>query len=316
MTCLLSQLTKNESKENSLICLAKKVVGFLLRARIYALAHAFSYVVITALLIITATLNLNATNNITATCRTTQFAIGSNTLTTLPFFKANINYNIPEYLTDSLRDILLGYSIEGYTNQLKINNQKDPALSKFLHANIYIMLFIVVTLTAIIIAFVIYRRRVKKQISTFVNEIDELKQVIPASLPQTKNINLMKNETDATPAQMLEGKKFIKKITDLINESENINCNVEVLASQMGMSSQTLRRRIVAATGESPKVLVNNLKMQRAHDLLVNKPDMPVAQIAVHCGFTESSSFIRSFQNHFGMSPTQYRQTHKLENAD
>ena len=63
----------------------------------------------------------------------------------------------------------------------------------------------------------------------------------------------------------------------------------------------------VGATGESPKVLVNNLKMQRAHDLLVNKPDMPVAQIAVHCGFTESSSFIRSFQNAFGMSPTQYR---------
>jgi AraC-like DNA-binding protein len=47
--------------------------------------------------------------------------------------------------------------------------------------------------------------------------------------------------------------------------------------------------------------------MERAAKLLTMSPDMPISQIAMRCGYEETTSFTRAFRKAFGVPPSQYK---------
>jgi AraC-like DNA-binding protein len=89
------------------------------------------------------------------------------------------------------------------------------------------------------------------------------------------------------------------------------NFGVEQIASELNMSVQTFRRRLMSAAGETPKAYIQAIQMERASRLLTHHPDMPVTEVARQCGFDETSSFGHTFKRIYGCSPTQYRETKK-----
>jgi AraC-like DNA-binding protein len=108
-----------------------------------------------------------------------------------------------------------------------------------------------------------------------------------------------------------EDRLFIMRLVQVVNDNlSSGQYGVETIASEMNMSVQTFRRRLMSVTGESPKAFISAIQMELAAKLLTDSPDMSVTQIANRCGYDEVTSFGRTFRKTYGISPSQYRENH------
>ena len=106
-----------------------------------------------------------------------------------------------------------------------------------------------------------------------------------------------------------EDRQFLMRVVEVVNEKmESGQLGVEQVASSLNMSVQTFRRRLQSAAGETPKAFFSAIQMEKAGKLLTDDVAMPILQVAVLCGFEESSSFTHTFKRTFNCSPTQYRE--------
>ncbi len=81
------------------------------------------------------------------------------------------------------------------------------------------------------------------------------------------------------------------------------------LASFFHYSERQLTRILKDYTGKSFTAVIQEIRLQRACELLCN-PDLPIAEIAAHVGYSNVSYFYRIFKNRHHMSPADYRREH------
>ena len=109
-----------------------------------------------------------------------------------------------------------------------------------------------------------------------------------------------------------EDRQFLMQVIEAVNLAmPSGNFGVETIASELNMSVQTFRRRLMAAAGESPKSYISAIQMERAVTLLTDSRDMPISKVANLCGFEETSSFGHTFKRIYGCSPSRYREENK-----
>ena len=77
------------------------------------------------------------------------------------------------------------------------------------------------------------------------------------------------------------------------------------LAHRFSLSERTFARRL-ADRGISLRDLVNDARMEISQEYL-EESSLPVAEIAIRLGYTDASSFIRSFRKRFGLAPGEWR---------
>jgi len=99
--------------------------------------------------------------------------------------------------------------------------------------------------------------------------------------------------------QMLEPKGFKEDDKLLLPGSEAI-------AKQLGMSEQTLRRKL-SAEGISYQQIKDNLRQDLANKLLSNRA-LNIAQISRQLSFSEPRAFTRAYKHWAGVTPKEYRQ--------
>ncbi|MCP1676430.1 transcriptional regulator GlxA family with amidase domain [Natronocella acetinitrilica] len=73
-----------------------------------------------------------------------------------------------------------------------------------------------------------------------------------------------------------------------------------------GLSERSFKRRFRQATGLSPMVYVQNLRLEEAKQSLESS-DEPVELVAVAVGYEDASFFSRLFRQRVGLTPAQYR---------
>lgn len=83
--------------------------------------------------------------------------------------------------------------------------------------------------------------------------------------------------------------------------------NIEKVASGLNMSTRTLQR-MLQQEETSFITILNESRMELALQY-VNDPKMDMTEIAFLLGFSEQSSFSRSFKRWTGKSPVLYRRT-------
>lgn len=86
--------------------------------------------------------------------------------------------------------------------------------------------------------------------------------------------------------------------------------SLEQLADEMQMSSHVLRRRLLHE-GSSYQAIKNSLRREAAIGLLLST-DVSAANVAQTLGFSEPSTFHRSFKLWTGFSPGEYRRRHTV----
>jgi AraC family transcriptional regulator len=92
---------------------------------------------------------------------------------------------------------------------------------------------------------------------------------------------------------------------------------LEHVAKVAGFSPYHFHRVFQLLVGETLAQFVKRVRLERALALLAHRPDRPLTELALECGFASSSDFSRSFKQHYGVPPSAldvevYRQ-HKRE---
>ena len=98
---------------------------------------------------------------------------------------------------------------------------------------------------------------------------------------------------------------FISTVVARIAEALETGADVEAIAARLHMSKRTLQRRL-EDEGLSFQELVDRVRAERAREL-VGDERLKLADVAFRLGFSDVSSFSRSFRRWTGVSPGRYR---------
>lgn len=82
---------------------------------------------------------------------------------------------------------------------------------------------------------------------------------------------------------------------------------VAEIARRIGHSKRQLERHFQTALGTSPQAAFLDMRLSLAHHLIVTG-DRPISQIALECGFCDSSHLSRMFRRRHGQTPQALRQ--------
>jgi len=116
--------------------------------------------------------------------------------------------------------------------------------------------------------------------------------ILPASLPK--------------PAEPSVDEKFVLRLRSITEENlSHPHFSVEILAEKMNLSRAHLFRKVKALINTSPSEFINDLRLQRAAQMIRSRTDS-VSQIGYAVGYNEQSYFSKRFRKKFGVSPTDY----------
>jgi YesN/AraC family two-component response regulator len=101
--------------------------------------------------------------------------------------------------------------------------------------------------------------------------------------------------------------KFIQKAYEVIEKNIiNANFGVEQFCDAMAMSRPTMHRKLKAVVDQNTTEFIRNYRLQKAANLLKNKAGT-VSEIAYQVGFDNLSYFSKSFQERFGVVPSEWK---------
>lgn len=104
--------------------------------------------------------------------------------------------------------------------------------------------------------------------------------------------------------------KLMKKVMEIINKNlDNPELNVEMLATEIGISRVHLHRKLKELTNQSTRDLIRNVRLQQAANLLSSK-NLNISEVAYAVGFTNVGHFSTAFKDLFGIPPTTYMENH------
>ena len=108
----------------------------------------------------------------------------------------------------------------------------------------------------------------------------------------------------------LRDSKRSKDMLNYINNHYSENITVKKIAKNSNISESEVLRCFNNTIGTTPMQYVINFRLQRAAELLIST-SMKIVDIALECGFGETSYFTKKFKVAFDITPTIYREHYK-----
>jgi AraC family L-rhamnose operon regulatory protein RhaS len=96
---------------------------------------------------------------------------------------------------------------------------------------------------------------------------------------------------------------FLSDLRELLNE----DWTLEAMARECGVCTTHFVHYCRQITNRSPVQYLNDLRLQRAREILLEQPDMPIVDLAMICGFATSQYFASCFKRRYGLTPTALR---------
>lgn len=103
----------------------------------------------------------------------------------------------------------------------------------------------------------------------------------------------------------------IRRVVAAMRQEIGEDDDIAGWAKQAGLSRAHFFRLFESSVGVPPKVYLNVLRMERAVELVLNRPQS-LSNISSELGFTEPAHFTRFFRNHSGVSPREFRNVSRL----
>ncbi|WP_322966347.1 AraC family transcriptional regulator [Sphingomonas fuzhouensis] len=103
------------------------------------------------------------------------------------------------------------------------------------------------------------------------------------------------------------GERQLRQVVDFMEARLDQPLSLADMASSCAMSASHFARRFKQTTGVPPHQYLIRLRIERAKRLL--KDSMPIAEIAVECGFTHQEHLTSMFRRATGLTPAVFRRT-------
>ena len=102
----------------------------------------------------------------------------------------------------------------------------------------------------------------------------------------------------------------LKRVLDFVEAHLDAHIGLDDLAAAAGLSANHFLRVFKLATGETPYHYLRSRRIERARELLAHD-SMPLAELALECGFANQAHFTAAFSREIGISPGRYRRSVK-----
>jgi DNA-binding response OmpR family regulator len=100
--------------------------------------------------------------------------------------------------------------------------------------------------------------------------------------------------------------KFLTRARQIVMDNIGDSAfGVERMAHEIHLSRTQLFRKLKAISGMSPIEFINEIRLQKAAELILSKADT-LTQIGYSVGFNEQSYFAKRFRKKFGVAPGEY----------
>jgi signal transduction histidine kinase/DNA-binding response OmpR family regulator/ligand-binding sensor domain-containing protein len=107
--------------------------------------------------------------------------------------------------------------------------------------------------------------------------------------------------------------KLIKKAIALVEENiAEPKFSVEDLSHELGMSRVYLYKKLLTITGKTPIEFIRIIRLKRGASLL-QKSQMTISEVAYAVGFNSPRYFSKYFEEEFGVLPSEYLKSVKVE---
>jgi transcriptional regulator GlxA family with amidase domain len=103
----------------------------------------------------------------------------------------------------------------------------------------------------------------------------------------------------------------ILAVQKLMEDHFDQNYPYEELASRCGMSRRTFERRFKAATGDTPLIYLQRVRVEAAKAMLENG-DLSFDEIAYSVGYQDNTAFRKIFLRQTGLLPSEYRRRFQM----
>ena len=129
--------------------------------------------------------------------------------------------------------------------------------------------------------------------------LDGLTRALMAALART--------HVEVAPAHRLHLSPVkLRRAVEFIDAELGRSIGLHEIAAAAGLSPFHFSRVFKLATGETPYQFVGSRRLERACRLL-RDGDLPLAELALCCGFASQSHFTAAFSKSLGVSPGRYR---------
>jgi len=123
---------------------------------------------------------------------------------------------------------------------------------------------------------------------------------------QKQRLDIYETNADA-------GRKYyisrINKVMDYISANLEKDIPLEQAAKVAGFSTYYFHRIFSSMVGETCHQFTKRIRLEKAAARLKNEPAKSITEIAFECGFSGSDAFSRAFSQHFGITPSAWRES-------
>ena len=196
--------------------------------------------------------------------------------------------------------------------QLQIEREQAKSARK----NIYIWSFVIISLLAIAIAAILYyknreiRRKnqiLAQQIAEALTAKEQLKEKQQTVTP-TVNVTDLSIQSDADLFQHLS--TFIERERLFLEPT----CDRQMLTERFSLPKERIGNAFVRGGGyNNVSAYINILRLDFAAQMLTDRPDLDVSQVAQASGFSSHRYFSTCFKQRFGLSPSDYREARSVQ---
>lgn len=99
--------------------------------------------------------------------------------------------------------------------------------------------------------------------------------------------------------------RHMKQVRANIHDNLREKLSIGSLASDLGLSPYHFARMFKLSFGETPADYIIRTRIKKAQHLL--EDNLPLAEIALHTGFSQQSHMTDKFKKHTGLTPAAYR---------
>ena len=106
----------------------------------------------------------------------------------------------------------------------------------------------------------------------------------------------------------MENKDIVKNAVNYINKLGNNKTTIEDVAKNAGFSIDYFNRIFRAHTGFNVMEYARFRRINKASYMLRYAPEKDILAIALDCGYESHEGFARAFKEHYGKTPSEYRE--------
>lgn len=189
---------------------------------------------------------------------------------------------------------------------MKISDSKSDETMTFI---ILLQFVLIAYLLIYNVSFIHKIERLQKQFQDFSSQ-EHTPTVVSESFPVSQEVEKSIKETKAVDSERDRDRELFEYINQTIIEQQlflDPEFSREKFMKIGLINKNKVAQLLQQYANTNLNGYINNLRLEYALELIQNQPDLPIKAIAIDSGFNCSRTFYRFFQQKYGMTPAEYK---------